>query len=781
MKLVVVESPGKIKKIQSALGSDYKLASSIGHIIDLPAKSLSVDVDNNFEPTYKTIPGKSTVIKDLQNLAKKCSEVIIASDKDREGEMIGWSIAKVLKLKDPKRIEFTNLSKEALIKAIQNPGKIDLKMVDAQKARRVLDRIVGYYLSPLLWQNVQPGLSAGRVQSVAVRVIVEREKEIRDFLENKVPNFYRIRGEFTDKSKSEYASPLYKKGEKSIAKIDSKTAHKMMNDMTESKFKVTSIDKTKSTKNPGKPFTTSTLTQEAGRKLGFTVKRTMQAAQNLYDASLITYMRTDETVLSNEIINKSKEYIIKKFGNNYHHQRQYSKGKNTQGAHEAIRPTDINKETVNISGKVKFDEQKLYSLIWKRTVSSQMAPAIFDVTTLVVEGSRIKDYDFRTTFNAITFPGFMAVYNVQNIEGVEETEDIKTGKLPAVGSALNPKEIVANTEFDTPPPRYDEPSFVAKLDPEKGLNIGRPATYVQLVSRIQEKNYVEKRDNEGKKFKGDKLTWKGKGKIEKEETETILGGDKNRLTPTPLGELVTEYLVKKFPTIMDYQFTSGMEESLDKVAEGTEKWQDVIKNFYDKFVPIIEKVKKEKSMKETKVRLLGQIDGEDVYVRFGKYGSYVQQGDSKIKKAPVKPPLNFDSVKLSDAKKLLEYPIILGKIGAKQVLLKSGKHGLYVNIGKQNISIDKKNITIEEVKKLLEETNKDNSLANFKEDTKVYKVLKGPYGLFVNVTDTKNKKIKYNASIPEGTDTNKLTLEDIKKFIEDYFEKKRNRFKKKKN
>lgn len=773
MILVVVESPGKIKKLQDYLGKNYKVTSSVGHIIDLPAKTLSVDINNNFEPTYKPLPGKSSVIKDLQTLAQKCTEVIIASDKDREGEMIGWSIAHVLKLKNPKRIVFGEITKEGITNAINNPSKLNQNMIDSQKARRVLDRIVGYYLSPLLWKSVMPGLSAGRVQSVSVRVIVDRENEIREFLKGNIPKHYKFTCEFTN-SKNKYNSVMYKKTEKNVAKVEKETdAKRLMDNFTKSDFSVSDIINTTSTRNPGKPFTTSTLTQEAGKKLGFTVKRTMMAAQNLYEAGHITYMRTDSIVLSKEVINATEKYVLAKHGKEYHKKRVFSPpSKNSQEAHEAVRPTNVNNENIPAAKKIKADELKLYSLIWKRTVATQMSPAVFNVNTMCISASNEKTYEFRTTFNSLKFPGFLAVYNVTDLN--ENTEDeMKTGKLPKNGSKMSPENLLANTEFKNPPPRFDEPSFVKKLDPETGLNIGRPATYVQLVSRIQEKNYVEMRDNQGTSFKANRYLWKGKGKVIKEDFETILGADKNKLSPTPLGELVTEFLVKRFPEVMDYKFTSEMEEFLDKVSNGNMKWYTSIKTFYDKFVPLVEKVKGEKSLKETKQRVLGKINGDEVTVNFGKYGAYIQQGDSKVKRAPVKPPLNFDSVTLKDAIELLKYPIDLGKIGAKEVLLKKGKYGFYVTIGKKSIPVDNDKITLEEIQQKLKEEKKEEKGTVFTEDTKIYKVLNGPYGPFINVTDTKNKKIKYNASIPSDTDIASLDLEKIKQLINDYYENKK--------
>lgn len=703
MKLVIVESPGKIKTIQNYLGKDYKVVASMGHIIDLPAKSLSLDVDNDFEPTYKVLPGKELLVKNLKDLAKKSDEVILAADRDREGEMIAWSLMKTLNLKNYKRIVFGEITKNEILKAVNNPEKINLNMVDAQKTRRITDRIVGYYLSPVLWKNVQAGLSAGRVQSVVVRLILERENEIKKFLEGDVPKYYRFTGAFVD-NKVEYKANLYDKN--AVAKIESdKEGRDVMKKCTESDFIVKDIKKTTSTRNPGRPFTTSTLQQEAGRKLGFNVKRTMMAAQNLYEAGYITYMRTDSVNLSQDIINSAESFIKDRYGKEYHEKRIFKSKGNTQEAHEAVRPSKVDVTDVKIAGKIKADEKKLYSLIWRRTVASQMAPAKFDVTTLIIDPSKVKKYDFRSVFNNLRFPGFMAVYNLDDNGDNEDTEEIKKIKLPKIGDVLTPLQIVGKTDFKSPPSRYDEPSLVSELDPETGLNIGRPATYSSIITKIQDRKYVEFRDNDGKKFDGTELIWNGKGKIQENKIETVLGNDKNRLTPTALGELVTEYLIERFPDIMSYEFTSKMEDSLDDIAEGKLKWVPVVRTFHDKLNKDIERVKKEKSLKDTKVRILGKMDGIDVYVRFGKYGAYVQLGDSKIKKGPVAPPLTFDSVTLKDAEEILKYPKFIGKIGMKQVLLKKGKYGTYINIGKDNIPIDKEDITIEEAKEKLKEYN----------------------------------------------------------------------------
>lgn len=768
MKLVIVESPGKINKLQNYLGKEYKVASSIGHIIDLPSKSLSIDINNKFEPVYKPLPGKTSVIKKLKDLKNKSEEVIIASDKDREGEMIGWSLIKELKLNNPKRIVFGEITKSEIQKALKNPTKLNQNLVNAQKARRILDRILGYYLSPLLWRNVLPGLSAGRVQSVVLRLIVEREKEIQKFLESDIPIHYKYTGEFLDK-KIQYKSVLYKK--KSIAKLKTKKdAEDFLKKCTQSEFKVLNIDKTIKKKNPSRPFTTSTLQQDAGSKLGFNVKRTMMAAQHLYEAGYITYMRTDSVHLSNEIIKNIGKYIRNNFGNEFHKETYYkTKGNNTQEAHEAIRPTKIETKNVIVKGKIKNDEKRLYSLIWKRTIASQMESAVYDVTSISIEISKCKEYIFKTVFDNLKFPGFLIVYNFESNSENEE----KNIKLPAIGTILNPIYIKGITEFKSPPTRYNEPGLVKELDPETGLNIGRPATYSQIVSKIQDKKYVEFKDIEGKDFEGENLIWNGK-KITKEKITITLGKEKNKLFPTSLGNLVTEYLISKFPNIMDYKFTSDMENSLDNIANGDKEWRNVLQKFYDKFVPIVEKVKKEKNIMDNKTKILGKIDGEDVIAKIGKYGPYIQLSENTVRKSPIKPPLTFESIKLEDAKELLKYPKIIGKIGINQVLLKKGKYGLYISVGKNKISIDDENITLEEIKDKLK-NKKDNSLKKFKEKTKIYKILKGPYGKFINVTDSKNMKLNYNVHISDNINIENLTLDDIKKIIDKYFENKKNK------
>lgn len=778
MILIVVESPGKIKKLESILGKDYKVISSVGHIIDLPPKKLGVDIEKNFEPEYRPLVGKTQVIKELISKANKADEVILGADLDREGEMIAWSVKKVLKLSEPKRIVFDKITKASILHSIQNWKKINGNLVEAQKTRRILDRILGFYLSPLLWKHVQPGLSAGRVQSVVTKIIVEREKEIETFLNGNNESYFKFNCQFK-KGENKYESILYENN--NIAKLETeKEARKILNEHKTSSFKVKDIVKKTSQKNPSEPFTTSTLQQEAGRKLGYNVKKTMMCAQNLYEAGYITYMRTDSINLSKEIMDSVEQFVKTNYGNNYHRRKEYkSKGKNTQEAHEAVRVSNVSVTKVPIKGKIKHEEQKLYSLIWKRTVASQMTPAIFDLTDMIIESDKIKKYHYKTTFSSVKFKGFLAVYNIQNQNEEDDTENIVNSSLPKKNDKMNMLLTTCKKEYKSPPSRYTETMLVKKMDP-KDLNIGRPATYSATISKIQERGYVEMRDNPGKKVDGLILTLDNKNIVKEEKIEILLGEDKNRLTPTYLGKTVTEFLEERFPKIMDYNYTSEMEDKLDDIAMGKEKRVPVLSRFYKEFYPIYQKIKDQKSIKKSNERILGKYEGEDVILAYGKYGAYVRLSETKFKKSPVKAPLTYENITLKEAIELLKYPKLLGVKGGKQILLKKGQYGLYVSVGKNNIPVDDDNISLDEIEqKLKEQEERKKGLLQIKDETKVYTVKEGPYGKYIQLTDTKNKKIKINAKLPEDVKIEQLDLDVLKGFVSEHFEKKRNRFKKK--
>jgi DNA topoisomerase-1 len=816
--LVIVESPGKVKKIQDILGDDYIVTASVGHIIDLASDKMSVEINNNFTPNYQTLKGKEGVISDIKKLAAKTDDVLLATDEDREGEMIAWSLAYVLKLKDAKRITFNSITEQEILNAVAKPRKIDDNLVDAQKTRRILDRIVGYEISPILWKSIGQALSAGRVQSVVVKLILDREEEIEEFMKNKLKSYFIINGKFLDKKDVDFMTNLYTtkkqsikldddeedkkekdkedenvdnssgkllKGSKAIIE-DRKKTQEILEKMVGAVFTIGGIGTKKSFRKPSPPFTTSTLQQEAARKLGFSIKRTMTAAQHLYEAGHITYMRTDSVSLSKEAMDKINKYVLSTFGKEYSNPTEYKgKSANTQEAHEAVRPTHIEVKKLEEKGKILSDEVRLYELIWKRSVASQMKPAIFNINTTQILISTLKDYYFTTQVSTVLFNGFLAVYNIKNVEEDGETnDDTKSISLPEVGKIIKYKEIIGDELYSKPPTRYNEASLVNKLDPEN-LNIGRPSTYAAIIGKIQEKEYVVKQDHPGIEKDAVTLLLSNK-KIEEESKKILIGKDLNKLTPTNMGRIVTKYLVKYFPDIMDYKFTSDMEETLDKIAEGRNKWVKVLDDFYKDFHKTVENLAKSeiKVLDENK-RVLGKDkDGNNVVATTRKYGPVVYIENEKGKSlnmAPIKIPLTLDTITLKEALEVLAYPKILGKIDKKEIKLYKGKFGYYVKYGDDNISLAKLNIedeseiTIDKIKELIEEKKKK-YLWEGKEGKIIYLVLEGPYGRFINVTDKSKKTNKsLNVKLPEDVKIEELTMDKIKTLVE---EGKKNKFKK---
>jgi DNA topoisomerase-1 len=832
--LVIVESPGKIQKMQSYLGDDYLVVASVGHIIDLDPKSMSVDIDNDFKPTYKPIDRQVKTIQNLKSKAAKASEVVLATDKDREGEMIAWSIAHVLKLKDPKRLLFDAITKDQIDAAIKKPSKINQDLVNAQKARRILDRIVGFELSPMLWRHVKKGLSAGRVQSVVVELIIDREDKVNSFIAKGAESFFKYKGNFIS-SKSVIHTNLHTlnsvakdgvfRGE--IAKIDSEEkSREFLKNSMQSTFKVANVYDKKKTRSPNAPFTTSTLQQEAFKKMGFSGKRTMSSAQRLYEAGHITYMRTDSVSLSKEALTSIKLYVEKTYGDSYYLRVNYKgKSKNTQEAHEAVRPTKISREYVSVAGKLGSDEVKLYSLIWKRSVASQMKPAEYNVTTLQIAVSKVEDYFFETSIEKLTFPGFLKVYNIQNMEPDSDSEEDDDSvdidkdskiKLPSIGSTLDADSIVGTQEYSKPPSRYNEGALVKELD-EDHLNIGRPATTVSIIEKIQYKGYVVKKDIPGEEKDSLILSWNGKKdkKIDEEGVTVLVGKEDNKYVPTALGVMVNDLLISGFPKIMDYKFTAGMEDRLDEIAAGEKKWVEVLDVFYKEFHPLIEEFKKKKPHIEDKFTRKIGIDpetGYEIVATMGIYGPMVKLcGDkpSQCKSAPIKEPLTIKSITLKDALKLFEYPKELGVYNRKKVLLQTGKFGLYIKYDNKNFSINPKkkepqfkkpdedtkdvkederykiiikdpaNITLEEAIKVVDSQTKP-TLAQIKDGSKIYTVLEGPYGKYINVEDSKKKTGKpVNVGLPKDVKVEDLNPEKIQELITSHFEKRKNRFKKK--
>lgn len=749
--LVIVESPAKAKTIEKYLGKDYIVKSSFGHIRDLPKKGLSIDKANNFEPTYEISPDKKKTITELKKLAKT-HEVWLASDEDREGEAIAWHLCVALGLdpKKTKRIVFHEITKDAILHAIKNPRTVDLNLVDAQQARRVLDRLVGYELSPVLWKKVRAGLSAGRVQSVAVRLIVEREREIRDF---EATSTYKVTGEFM-------AGEATVPAELENKLADRATAEQFLKDSIGATYTVKSIEKKPGTRNPGAPFTTSTLQQEASRRLGYSVRQTMNLAQRLYEAGHITYMRTDSTVLSGQAIKNAESYIKKSLGDQYHQVRQFkTKNSSAQEAHEAIRPTDFNKEAAGADEQQK----KLYRLIWQRALASQMSPAKVDKTEVAIINSKRPEL-YWATGEVLVFDGFLRVYGGGK-------DDVILPDLTE-GQQLNPGLIQATETFSRPPARYSEASLVKAMEE---MGIGRPSTYAPTISTVQDRGYVEKSDLEGTERIINTLILDGDALGGKEE-KVITGADKNKLIPTPVAEVTTDFLTKYFAPIVDYDFTAGAEKEFDDIEAGKVQWNKMIAEFYNgDFKPLI-KASADVTREETsQSRSLGADPktGKPVVVRFGRYGPMLQRGetsdDEKPEFAPLPDGATMDNVTLEQALPMFELPRTVGKTeDGKDILADIGRFGPYVKVDKLFVSIKDHSpftITEAEARELIAEKVKQVAERNVA-DFGTIKVLRGPYGPYV----TDGKK---NARVPKDIDPTTLDEKAAKKLLDEAPAKKR--------
>lgn len=670
--LVIVESPAKAKTIEKFLGADYKVASSFGHIADLPTKEIGVDTEGDFTPKYIVSRDKKDVVKKLKSLAKSAETVWLASDEDREGEAIAWHLAEELDLKNTntKRIVFHEITKQAILKAIENPRTIDYNLVNAQQARRVLDRLVGYELSPVLWRKVKGGLSAGRVQSVAVRLIVEREREIQDFTPEAS---YRIDAEFSTEDGKSLKAKIPKNFE------TREEAEQFLKDNIGANFKVADLTTKPAKKNPAPPFTTSTLQQEASRKLYFSVGKTMTLAQRLYEAGHITYMRTDSVNLSDEARKGAKEEILKAYGEKYAKSRQFKgKAKGAQEAHEAIRPTNF----ANHSISAERDQQRLYELIWKRAIASQMSDAQLERTNVKIEADK-HDNIFTANGEVLKFEGFLKVY----LEGSDEEDEEQSGMLPAMkaGQPLFKDYITATERFTRPPYRYTEASLVKKLEE---LGIGRPSTYAPTISTIQSRNYIERGSVDGTEREYVQFTLKGDKLTEKNLTETV-GSDKGKLVPTATGMVVNDFLVNHFSNILDYNFTAKVEESFDNIAEGNKEWTSMMKEFYKDFHPHVQDVAKNAD-REVGERILGEDPetGKPVSVRLGKFGPMVQIGsvedEEKPQFASLAPDQNMETLTYEEAMALFDLPKKLGEYKGESVEVNNGRYGPYVRFGKKN-------------------------------------------------------------------------------------------------
>lgn len=755
--LVIVESPAKAKTIEKFLGKDFTVASSFGHIADLPTKELGVDTAGDFTPKYIVTKDKKEVVRKLKSLAKAAEMVWLASDEDREGEAIAWHLFEELNLEKDrtKRIVFHEITKTAIMRAIESPRQIDYNLVNAQQARRVLDRLVGYELSPVLWRKVKGGLSAGRVQSVSVRLIVEREREINAFIPEAS---FRVDAEFTTEEGKAFKAKLPKN-------LDTKTeAEQFLSQNLDAKYKVADLSTKPAKKSPAPPFTTSTLQQEASRKLYFSVSKTMTMAQRLYEAGHITYMRTDSVNLSDEARNGAKHEILKAYGESYSKSRQFrGKAKGAQEAHEAIRPTNFAAHSV----QADRDEQRLYELIWKRAIASQMSEAQLERTNLRIEADKHNKH-FTANGEVLIFDGFLKVY----MEGHDEEDEEQEGMLPALrlNETLENKYITATERFTRPPYRYTEASLVKKLEE---LGIGRPSTYAPTISTIQNRKYVEKGSVVGEERKYVQLSLSNNKIKEKELSETV-GSDKGKLVPTDVGMVVNDFLVTHFSNILDYNFTAKVEQDFDEIAEGNEEWTKMMKEFYNDFHPQVEDVA-ENAEREVGERILGKdpVTGKPVSVRLGKFGPMVQMGsvedEEKPKFASLSPDQTLESVTFEDAMELFKLPKELGEYKGEPVEVNNGRFGPYVRYGKKFVSLergeDPLQVSMNRALELIEEKEKADAPIYEYKNLPVQKGVGrfGPFlkwdDMFINV----NKKYDFD----------NLSPEDIEELIEDKIKKER--------
>ena len=762
--LVIVESPAKAKTIEKFLGKDYKVMSSFGHIRDLKKKDFSIDIQT-FAPTYEIPTDKKKVVEDLRKASDKAEMVWLASDEDREGEAISWHLYEVLELtpEKTKRIVFHEITKEAITNAIKAPREIDINLVNAQQARRVLDRIVGFKLSPVLWKKVKPSLSAGRVQSVAVRLIVEREREIQAFVPEAA---YRVVAVFlvpdaegnTTELKAELGARFKEKAEAEAFLLSCK----------EATFAIEDIETEPMVRFPAAPFTTSTLQQEAARKLGFSVSQTMTIAQRLYESGQITYMRTDSTNLSSLCLGASKKVITENMGAEYHKARNFkTKSKGAQEAHEAIRPTYMDRQTIEGTAA----ERRLYELIWKRTIASQMADAQIEKTTVTISMSG-SPYTFEATGEVVKFDGFLRVYRETTVDETEENQD--SNMLPPVhrGQQLHYTEVTATERYTQAPRRYNEASLVHKLEE---LGIGRPSTYAPTISTIQNRDYVVKEDRPGQERTINVLRLKA-GKVTDKQARETYGKAKARLVPTDVGTVVNDFLTVSFPQVLDYTFTASIEKEFDEVAEGQKPWEGVIDEFYKDFSPLIEQTMTAKQEYKVGERILG-IDpksGRQVSVKIGRFGPVVQVGlASDIEKprfAQLQKGQSIDTITLEEALELFALPRTLGEYEGEPVVVNVGRFGPYIQLGKQYVSLpagtDPMAVTLEEGIGLIEKKRQfeqQRQIKTFAENPDV-EILNGRYGPYIAMGGK-------NYKIPTGTDPVSLDLAACLAIIEKAAEK----------
>ncbi|MBE0493077.1 MAG: type I DNA topoisomerase [Thiomicrospira sp.] len=770
--LVIVESPAKAKTIEQYLGKDFTVRSSYGHIRDLSKKGMGIDLANRFEPSYEISPDKKKTVTELRKLAKEADAVWLATDEDREGEAIAWHLAEALKLNvaETKRIVFHEITKDAITHAVAHPRTVDLNLVNAQQARRILDRVVGFELSPILWKKIRTGLSAGRVQSVAVRLIVEREREVDAF---NAQVSYKVQGQL---------QPIGEQGElgetfnvKRVAGFETEQqAQQYLEALALSSLKVENLEQKPAKRAPKAPFTTSTLQQEASQKLGFSVKQTMVIAQRLYESGKITYMRTDSVNLSETAIAQAKQTIESDFGAKYSHPRRFkTKQADAQEAHEAIRPTEFSVREVN----GERNEQRLYQLIWRRTMASQMAEAELLRTTVDISVSELAQERLQAKGEMVTFDGFLKVYN---LDGTKDDDVL----LPAmqVGQALNLVEMVAKQSFSRAPARYNEASLVRTLEE---MGIGRPSTYAPTIDTVQQRGYVVKEDREGTPREIRQLTLSG-GKVEAETLSEMAGAEKNKLFPTDIAGIVNDFLVKNFGEVLDYKFTAKVEAEFDEIATGDQAWQDMLESFYTKFHPKVEVAETLSREEAGQARALGDDPktGKPVFVKIGRFGPYVQLGegedDEKPTFASLRPGQKMDTLKLDDAMELFKLPRSLGEMPesysakaadgtefvvekGQTLIAKQGPFGPYLEYGEKLFApikgYDPLSITLDEAVVLVEakiQADADKIVRSFA-GTDV-KILNGRWGPYITDTST-----KVNAKIAKTEDPNDLTLEECQK------------------
>ena len=754
--LVIVESPAKAKTIEKFLGKDFRVVSSFGHIRDLAKKNLGIDIENNFSPTYEIPKDKAKVVSDLRKMAAESKNIWIASDEDREGEAIAWHLVNVLKLdlESTKRIVFHEITKEAISDAIKNPRQVDMNLVNSQQARRILDRLVGFEISPVLWKKVQPSLSAGRVQSVAVRLIVEREREIISF---EIESAFRVTAVFEINSGEKENAILKAEASKRFASEEE--AFRFVELCKDSAFSVASKTVKPGTRSPAPPFTTSTLQQEAYRKLGFSVAQTMAVAQKLYEAGRITYMRTDSTNLSTLALSKARETIVSEFGDKYSKTRQFkTKSKGAQEAHEAIRPAYLDNPTT--TGSV--NEKKLYELIWKRTVASQMADAEIEKTNIIIDMNN-SPVNFQANGEVITFDGFLKVY-IESSD--QENPDEDRYIIPPVtkGMPLVYNNITATQKFTAPPPRYTEASLVKKLEE---LGIGRPSTYAPTISTIQNRGYVSREDRPGEK-RNLKIITLVNGRISSSVKTEIAGKEKSKLFPQDIGMIVNDFLKDNFSEIVDYHFTAEVEEQFDEIADGNLKWTGMIEKFYKPFHKTVTNTL-EKTERKSGVRVLGSHPetGEPVSVRMGRFGPIAQIGetgnDEKPRFASLSKNQLLETITLEEALVLFKLPRSLGEHEGSEIIAGVGRFGPFVKFNGKFFSLkkgidDPHTLTIERAVEIINEKNESDKNKIIKDFGEIM-LLNGRYGPYL-------VKEKQNYRLPKGTDAEKLTKEECIKIIE---------------